>query len=224
MSDLTICADCGNVSSGIWRNVSFFFLKIHIAIASWVCVCSHVCHGWLLQLYCSSYALCQWNKICACVWYVGFLCTAQGIMDFFILPYRQYQKDGRVWRGFQKGALSLKQATLGAFLDLLKKVIESLLVSTVIFGLLSAPVYKPHPLTFLKILILSTYRPHWFISRTYDTREQSIQHTPEPQQKWRMIEITQTQSLAKQIGILFTCFWIIIMIRVYRACFIVHSA
>ena len=52
---------------------------------------------------------------------------------------------------------------------------------TVIFGLLSAPVYKPHPLFFLKILILSTYKPHWFISRTYDTREQSIQHTPKPQ-------------------------------------------
>ena len=97
-------------------------------------------------------------------------------------------------------------------------------VSTVIFGLLSAPVYKPHPLFFLKILILSTYKPHWFISRTYDTHEQSIQHTPKPQQKWRTIEITQTRSLAKQIGILFTCFWIIIMIREYSVCFILHSA
>ena len=29
---------------------------------------------------------------------------------------------------------------------------------------------------------------------------------------------------AKQIGILFTYFWIMIMIREYRACFILHSA
>ena len=94
---------------------------------------------------------------------------------------------------------------------------------TVIFGLLSAPVYKPHPLIFKKILVLSTYRPHWFISRTYDTCEQSIQHTPKPQQKWRTIEIAQTRSLAKQISILCMCFWIIIMIREYRACSIVHS-
>ena len=35
-----------------------------------------------------------------------------------------------------------------------------------------------------------------------------------------MIEIAHTRSLAKQIGILFTYFWIIIMIRQYRACFI----
>ena len=96
--------------------------------------------------------------------------------------------------------------------------------STVIFSLLSAPVYKQHPLIFFKILSLSTYRLHWFISRTYDTPEHSIQHTPKPQQKWRAIEITKTRYLAKQIGILFTCFWIIIMIREYRTCFIVHSA
>ena len=96
--------------------------------------------------------------------------------------------------------------------------------STVIFGRLSARVYKPHPLIFQKILILSTYRPHWFISRTYDTREQSIQHTPEPQQKWRTIKIAQTRSLAKQIGILCTCFWIIKMIRECRTCSIVYSA
>ena len=52
---------------------------------------------------------------------------------------------------------------------------------TVIFGLLSAPVYKPHALFFLKILVLSSYKPHWFISRMCDILEQSIQHTPKPQ-------------------------------------------
>ena len=56
------------------------------------------------------------------------------------------------------------------------------------------------------------------------TREQSIQHTPEPRQKWWMIEIAHTRSLAKQIGILCMCFLIIIMIREYCACFILHSA
>ena len=40
----------------------------------------------------------------------------------------------------------------------------------------------------------------------------------------RAIEIVQTQSLAKQISILFTYFWILIMIREYRVCFILHSA
>ena len=38
------------------------------------------------------------------------------------------------------------------------------------------------------------------------------------------IEITQTRSLAKQVCILFTYFWIIIMITEYHACFVLHSA
>ena len=42
---------------------------------------------------------------------------------------------------------------------------------TVIFDLLSTLVYKLHPLNLSKILILSTNKPHWFISRTYDTHE-----------------------------------------------------
>ena len=33
----------------------------------------------------------------------------------------------------------------------------------------------------------------------------------------------ETRSLAKQFSILFACFWIMIMIREYRACFILHS-
>ena len=52
---------------------------------------------------------------------------------------------------------------------------------TINFHLLSAPVYKPHPLNFKKIFVLSTNRLHWFISHTYDTHEQSIQYTPQPQ-------------------------------------------
>ena len=38
------------------------------------------------------------------------------------------------------------------------------------------------------------------------------------------IKIAQTGFLAKQIGILFVCFWIMTRIREYRACFILHSA
>ena len=40
----------------------------------------------------------------------------------------------------------------------------------------------------------------------------------------RAIGIAQTRSLAKQSGNLFTYFQIIIMIREYPACFILHSA
>ena len=38
-----------------------------------------------------------------------------------------------------------------------------------------------------------------------------------------VIEISHARSLAKQIGIVFMYFWITIMIRQYRACFILHS-
>ena len=33
----------------------------------------------------------------------SFLQLAQGIKDLFIMPVEQYQKDGRLMRGFQKG-------------------------------------------------------------------------------------------------------------------------
>ncbi|KAL8589726.1 hypothetical protein ACOMHN_027234 [Nucella lapillus] len=63
----------------------------------------------------------------------------QGLLDFIRMPVEQYQKDGRVWRGLQKGALSLKTATQTAFLDLLKKLIDSLMAcSSLCFDVLSS--------------------------------------------------------------------------------------
>ena len=56
------------------------------------------------------------------------------------------------------------------------------------------------------------------MNRRYNT------HPNHNKKKRRVIEIVQTWSLAKQIGILFMCFWIILMIRECRACFILHSA
>ena len=47
------------------------------------------------------------NQIPAILGGVGpmhsFLQLAQGIKDLFIMPVEQYQKDGRLMRGFQKG-------------------------------------------------------------------------------------------------------------------------
>ena len=45
------------------------------------------------------------------------------------MPYYQYRKDGRTWKGFQKGADSLKKHTLLALLDLLKGLLNSIQVS-----------------------------------------------------------------------------------------------
>ena len=45
----------------------------------------------------------------------------QGIKDLFLLPIEQYQKDGRLLRGIQKGAHSFTSSTAMSFLDLTNK-------------------------------------------------------------------------------------------------------
>ena len=57
------------------------------------------------------------------------VCAVTGLQDFFTMPIVQYQRDGRVWRGLQKGALSLKTSAQLAVLDLLLKLLDSVQVN-----------------------------------------------------------------------------------------------
>ena len=45
----------------------------------------------------------------------SFLQLAQGIKDLFIMPVEQYQKDGRLMRGFQKGTLKVFLTSIWLF-------------------------------------------------------------------------------------------------------------
>ena len=47
----------------------------------------------------------------------------QGIKDLFLLPIEQYQKDGRIIRGIQKGAHSFTSSTAMSFLDMTNRVL-----------------------------------------------------------------------------------------------------
>ena len=47
----------------------------------------------------------------------------QGIKDLFLLPIEQYQKDGRIIRGIQKGANSFTSSTAVSFLDFTNRVL-----------------------------------------------------------------------------------------------------
>lgn len=59
--------------------------------------------------------------------YVYFI--VQGIKDLFWLPIEQYQKDGRIVRGLQRGANSFTKSTLMAALELTSRIINLVLVS-----------------------------------------------------------------------------------------------
>ena len=53
----------------------------------------------------------------------SFLQLVQGIKDLFIMPVEQYQKDGRLMRGFQKGAHSFTSLTAMSLLDFTNKLL-----------------------------------------------------------------------------------------------------
>jgi len=50
----------------------------------------------------------------------------QGVKDLFLLPIEQYQKDGRLMRGIQKGAHSFTSSTALSFLDLTNKLLGAI--------------------------------------------------------------------------------------------------
>lgn len=49
--------------------------------------------------------------------------SVQGIKDLFWLPIEQYQKDGRIVRGLQRGANSFTTSTVMAALELTTRLI-----------------------------------------------------------------------------------------------------
>jgi len=52
--------------------------------------------------------------------------TVQGIRDLFWLPIEQYQKDGRIVRGLQRGANSFTTCTAMAALELTCRLVQAL--------------------------------------------------------------------------------------------------
>lgn len=65
--------------------------------------------------------------------YVLFV-SVQGIRDLFWLPIEQYQKDGRIVRGLQRGANSFTTSTALAALELTSRIIHLIQVCKYIFG------------------------------------------------------------------------------------------
>lgn len=54
------------------------------------------------------------------------LVVVQGIRDLFWLPIEQYQKDGRLFRGLQRGANSFTTSTAMAALELTSRLIHAI--------------------------------------------------------------------------------------------------
>jgi autophagy-related protein 2 len=59
------------------------------------------------------------------------LFVVQGIFDLFWLPIEQYQKDGRIVRGIQRGAQSFTARTALAALEITSRIIYLLQVSII---------------------------------------------------------------------------------------------
>ena len=51
---------------------------------------------------------------------------AQGVVDFVWLPVQQYQQDGRVVRGLQRGATSLASSTGMATVELTTRLMQTI--------------------------------------------------------------------------------------------------
>lgn len=68
----------------------------------------------------------------------SFVQLAQGIRDMFWMPVEQYRRDGRVWRGMQRGASSLTMSTARAVIELTNKAVSTIqYVSELTYDMLS---------------------------------------------------------------------------------------
>ncbi|CAG0883695.1 unnamed protein product [Darwinula stevensoni] len=56
----------------------------------------------------------------------AFVQLFQGLRDLVCLPVEQYQKDGRIVRGLQKGAASFSTSTAGATLELTNRLVQAI--------------------------------------------------------------------------------------------------
>lgn len=54
-----------------------------------------------------------------------FLHAVRGVVDLVWLPWQQYQEDGRMFRGLQRGASSFTSSTGSASLELASRVVAA---------------------------------------------------------------------------------------------------
>lgn len=54
--------------------------------------------------------------------------TVQGVRDLFWMPVEQYQRDGRIVRGIQRGAHSFTTSTAMATLELTNRLVQTVQV------------------------------------------------------------------------------------------------
>ncbi len=59
--------------------------------------------------------------------------TVQGLVDLVRLPMEQYKKDGRLMRGFQRGASSFGTSTAMAAVELTNRMVRILQVKHLVF-------------------------------------------------------------------------------------------
>lgn len=57
--------------------------------------------------------------------------SVQGLKDLVWLPIEQYRKDGRIVRGFQRGAASFGTSTAMAALELTNRMVQTIQVESV---------------------------------------------------------------------------------------------
>ena len=60
------------------------------------------------------------------VYFIVTMLIAQGVVDFVWLPVQQYQQDGRVVRGLQRGATSLASSTGMATVELTTRLVQTI--------------------------------------------------------------------------------------------------
>lgn len=65
----------------------------------------------------------KWLPITFCLQF-----TVQGLKDLVWLPIEQYRKDGRIVRGFQRGAASFGTSTAMAALELTNRMVQTIQV------------------------------------------------------------------------------------------------
>jgi len=62
-------------------------------------------------------------------YYSILLFSVQGVRDLFWLPIEQYQKDGRITKGIQRGASAFSTSTAMAALELTNRLVQTIQVS-----------------------------------------------------------------------------------------------
>ena len=62
----------------------------------------------------------------ACLNTSTILCLVQGVRDLFWLPIEQYQKDGRIAKGLQRGANAFSTSAAMAALELTNRLVQTI--------------------------------------------------------------------------------------------------